>query len=125
MPIPPQTSPFGAGPGFMPQPSMSGGPPMPSIQAQIRVPPPGYSLRPPQQMPPGANAMPMARPAPAAAPSPPAPRTSAPHTSDEEKNAQLLVQVLQLSEEQIALLAPEDRQKVIELRNQLRKTVNT
>ncbi|KAM3728846.1 Cleavage stimulation factor subunit [Dirofilaria immitis] len=42
---------------------------------------------------------------------------------DDQQQAQLLMQVLQLSEEQIALLPPEDRRKVIELRNQLRSSV--
>ncbi|VDN52676.1 unnamed protein product [Dracunculus medinensis] len=42
---------------------------------------------------------------------------------DDQQQAQLLMQVLQLSEEQIALLPPEDRRKVVELRNQLRSSV--
>ncbi|EJW81087.1 hypothetical protein WUBG_08006 [Wuchereria bancrofti] len=42
---------------------------------------------------------------------------------DDQQQAQLLMQVLQLSEEQIALLPPDDRRKVIELRNQLRSSV--
>ncbi len=41
-------------------------------------------------------------------------------SSEEEQNAKLLIQVLQLNDEQIAMLPPEDRQKVLELRNQLR-----
>ncbi|VDD93806.1 unnamed protein product [Enterobius vermicularis] len=44
-------------------------------------------------------------------------------SADDQQQAQLLMQVLQLSEEQIALLPPEDRRKVIELRNQLRSSV--
>uniref|UniRef100_A0A914EHT1 RRM domain-containing protein n=1 Tax=Acrobeloides nanus TaxID=290746 RepID=A0A914EHT1_9BILA len=130
MPVPQQPSSYGAaGPGFMAHPIPGG----PQIATQVRGPPPGYN-RPPHPpisttttMPP--QMIPMSRSTPPAAPSPPVSRSSSssalPPTSDEEKNAQLLVQVLQLSEEQINLLAPEDKQKVIELRNQLRKTVNT
>ncbi|VDK75134.1 unnamed protein product [Litomosoides sigmodontis] len=56
-------------------------------------------------------------------------RAPSPHGTDSElspddqQQAQLLMQVLQLSEEQIALLPPDDRRKVIELRNQLRSSV--
>ncbi|TKR80885.1 hypothetical protein L596_014872 [Steinernema carpocapsae] len=60
---------------------------------------------------------PVQQPPPVAPQPEPAPRSS----NDEEQNAQLLMQLLQLSEDQIAQLPPEDRQKVLELRNQLRR----
>jgi len=44
--------------------------------------------------------------------------------ADEEQQAQMLVKVLQLSDDQIRMLPPEDRIKVIELRNQLRQQVS-
>lgn len=44
---------------------------------------------------------------------------------DEEAQAQMLVKVLQLTDEQIRMLPPEDRVKVIELRNQLRQQVSS
>ncbi|VDN41398.1 unnamed protein product [Gongylonema pulchrum] len=54
----------------------------------------------------------------------PSPRVAETELSpDDQQQAQLLMQVLQLNEEQIALLPPEDRRKVIELRNQLRSSV--
>lgn len=42
---------------------------------------------------------------------------------DEAHQAQMLVKVLQLTDDQIRMLPPEDRAKVIELRNQLRRQV--
>lgn len=42
---------------------------------------------------------------------------------EEEQQAQMLVKVLQLTDEQIRMLPPEDRTRVIELRNQLRQQV--
>ncbi|MFH4973814.1 hypothetical protein AB6A40_000523 [Gnathostoma spinigerum] len=59
----------------------------------------------------------------------PLPRPAAPPpatqelSADDQQQAQLLMQVLRLSEEQIAMLPPEDRRKVIELRNQLQSSV--
>jgi len=44
---------------------------------------------------------------------------------DEETQAQMLVKVLQLTDEQIFMLPPEDRNKVVELRNQLRQQVSS
>ncbi|KJH42607.1 hypothetical protein DICVIV_11393 [Dictyocaulus viviparus] len=44
-------------------------------------------------------------------------------TPDEQHNAELLVQVMRLTEAEIAMLPPGDREKVIELRNQLRQSV--
>lgn len=44
-------------------------------------------------------------------------------TLEEQQNAELLMQVMQLKEEDIAMLPPGDREKVIELRNQLKRTV--
>ncbi|KIH56419.1 hypothetical protein ANCDUO_13399 [Ancylostoma duodenale] len=43
-------------------------------------------------------------------------------TPDEQHNAELLVQVMRLTEAEIAMLPPGDREKVIELRNQLRQS---
>jgi len=86
----------------------------PQIQSHypshISAPPPTSSSIPPQ----------VSQPTPAAAP---AAARSAPPSNEDEQNAQLLMQVLQLSEEQIAALPPEDRQKVLELRSRLRTTV--
>lgn len=56
----------------------------------------------------------------------PPPQTSNPSVSaaDEEKNqAEMLLKVIQLTDEQINLLPPEDRAKVLELRNQLRNRI--
>ncbi|CAI4228750.1 unnamed protein product [Auanema sp. JU1783] len=44
-------------------------------------------------------------------------------SAEEEQNAKLLMQVMQLSEEEVALLPPQDREKIVELRNQLRGAV--
>lgn len=52
---------------------------------------------------------------------PPAPQPEI--TPDEQHNAELLVQVMRLTEAEIAMLPPGDREKVIELRNQLRQSV--
>lgn len=42
---------------------------------------------------------------------------------EEQQQAEMLVKVLKLTDDQIRLLPPEDRAKVIELRNQLRQQV--
>ncbi|VDM63922.1 unnamed protein product [Angiostrongylus costaricensis] len=73
------------------------------------VPQPGYGV--PQQM--------YGRP-PTSQPQPP-PQPDI--TPDEQHNAELLVQVMRLTEAEIAMLPPGDREKVIELRNQLRQSV--
>ncbi|KAJ1370756.1 Cleavage stimulation factor subunit 2 [Parelaphostrongylus tenuis] len=80
--------------------------PTPSVAA---VPQPGYGV--PQQM--------YGRP-PTSQPQPP-PQPDI--TPDEQHNAELLVQVMRLTEAEIAMLPPGDREKVIELRNQLRQSV--
>ncbi|VDK48269.1 unnamed protein product [Anisakis simplex] len=79
---------------------------------------------------------PAAVPQPSTVPSIPASRSDNANndnelSADDQQQAQLLMQacyfdfvfVLQLNESQIALLPPEDRRKVIELRNQLRSSV--
>lgn len=54
---------------------------------------------------------------------PPNPNVNA---ADEERNqAEMLLKVIQLTDEQINLLPPEDRAKVLELRNQLRNRIGT
>lgn len=59
----------------------------------------------------------------------PQPQLSSPQSQqanandDEAHQAQMLVKVLQLTDDQIRMLPPEDRAKVIELRNQLRRQV--
>lgn len=40
-------------------------------------------------------------------------------SAEEEQNARLLVEVMKLTREEIDLLAPADREKIIELRKQL------
>jgi hypothetical protein len=48
------------------------------------------------------------------------------NAADEEKNqAEMLLKVINLTDEQINLLPPEDRAKVLELRNQLRNRIAT
>ncbi|CAJ0603335.1 unnamed protein product [Cylicocyclus nassatus] len=54
---------------------------------------------------------------------PPQPPQQPEITPDEQHNAELLVQVMRLTEAEIAMLPPGDREKVIELRNQLRQSV--
>ncbi|KAK6020596.1 hypothetical protein OSTOST_13748 [Ostertagia ostertagi] len=56
-------------------------------------------------------------------PGPPQPPPQPEITPDEQHNAELLVQVMRLTEAEIAMLPPGDREKVIELRNQLRQSV--
>ncbi|PIO61187.1 hypothetical protein TELCIR_17297 [Teladorsagia circumcincta] len=58
-----------------------------------------------------------------ARPGPPQPPPQPEITPDEQHNAELLVQVMRLTEAEIAMLPPGDREKVIELRNQLRQSV--
>ncbi|VDP34262.1 unnamed protein product [Heligmosomoides polygyrus] len=58
-----------------------------------------------------------------ARPAPPQPAPQPEITPDEQHNAELLVQVMRLTEAEIAMLPPGDREKVIELRNQLRQSV--
>lgn len=94
-------------------------PGVPPMFGGAQMPPMG----PPQMVPPVPMGFPRA-PAPAVQPRPPVNPAPEPELSaDDQQQAQLLMQVLQLSEEQIALLPPEDRRKVIELRNQLRSSV--
>ncbi|KAK6021610.1 hypothetical protein OSTOST_12713, partial [Ostertagia ostertagi] len=76
-------------------------PPLPAVSQ------PGYAV-PPQQMY-------------YARPGPPQPPPQPEITPDEQHNAELLVQVMRLTEAEIAMLPPGDREKVIELRNQLRQ----
>lgn len=46
------------------------------------------------------------------------------NAAEEEKNqAEMLLKVINLTDEQISLLPPEDRAKVLELRNQLRHRI--
>ncbi|KAI6173444.1 RRM domain-containing protein [Aphelenchoides besseyi] len=87
--------------------------PPPAVQSNYSAPPPRFNG--PSHLPP--NAM----------PPPSMPQTaSAPTNSsaEEEANqAQMLMRVIQLTDEQVALLPVEDRAKVLELRNKLRVKV--
>ena len=62
--------------------------------------------------------------APVGVPSAPAPSVVA---DDESTQAEMLLRVINLTDAQVALLPPDDRAKVLELRNQLRQhvTANT
>ncbi|KHN74586.1 Cleavage stimulation factor subunit 2 [Toxocara canis] len=80
-------------------------------------------MMPPPIVPPMPNAFPRGPPAPPPAHAVPHSGTEPELSADDQQQAQLLMQVLQLNESQIALLPPEDRRKVIELRNQLRSSV--
>lgn len=84
------------------------------------MPPPMTSGPPPQMhgLPP-----PMRHPPPQTVPQGPPPASSSESAAadDEQLQAQMLIKVLQLTDEQIRMLPPEDRAKVIELRNQLRQ----
>lgn len=101
------------------------------VPASVPVVPPIYGAAvPPAMIPPQIVAQPMAAAFPTGAGIPQAAPRPAQHvaaepelSADDQQQAQLLMQVLQLREEQIALLPPEDRRKVIELRNQLRSGV--
>lgn len=55
-------------------------------------------------------------------PPPPAPNQQA-DQQEERNNAELLMQVMQLSDQELACLPPGDRDKIIELRQQLKKNV--
>ncbi|KAH7702440.1 cleavage stimulation factor [Aphelenchoides avenae] len=105
-------------PGMPPPPQMRGPPPMQPFMPGM--PPPMTSGPPPQMhvLPP-----PMRHPPPQTVPQgPPAASSSDSAAADDEQlQAQMLIKVLQLTDEQIRMLPPEDRAKVIELRNQLRQ----
>lgn len=51
------------------------------------------------------------------------PSVASSSAEDENNQAQMLLKVINLTDEQINLLPPEDRAKVVELRNQLRTRV--
>jgi cleavage stimulation factor subunit 2 len=118
--IPPPPRPFNGAPNVAP-PNMP--PPNAGMSQQIRTgPPPAQPYM--QQMGPISGGPPphiVASRPPPVRPQPSAVPTQSNDTSEEEQ-AQMLLKVLQLTPEQINLLPPEDRQKVIELRNQLRTT---
>ncbi|CAJ0931534.1 unnamed protein product, partial [Mesorhabditis belari] len=100
---PVNSTPFHQRPAHIPGPSAQ--PPSTTIPHPVNMPPPGFTAPPPGYSHP-----------------PPAPVQQQPQTADEDsQQAALLVQVLQLTEEEIAILPPGDRERVIELRNQLRQ----
>ncbi|CAI5445949.1 unnamed protein product [Caenorhabditis angaria] len=90
------------------------GPP-PHAQQQLHAPPPQHmQMAPPsQQFAPPAQQM-----------KKPAPQQQQPDiTPEEQQNAELLMQVMQLSEEDLKMLPAGDREKIIELRQQLKRNV--
>ncbi|EFO15894.2 cleavage stimulation factor [Loa loa] len=98
-----------------------------SMSTVPNIPQPMFPGGMPQMAPSAASSVPVnfARPpsGPAVTRAPSPQGTNSELSPDDQQQAQLLMQVLQLSEEQIALLPPDDRRKVIELRNQLRSSV--
>jgi len=100
-----------------------GGPPMSSPAQMGGARPPMAQSGPP---PPSNQAPPAAvqrAPAPAAAPPAATAPASSSSTPDQEK-AQLIMQVLQLSDAQIALLPPEQRQSILILKEQISRSKN-
>uniref|UniRef100_A0A915E9E8 RRM domain-containing protein n=2 Tax=Ditylenchus dipsaci TaxID=166011 RepID=A0A915E9E8_9BILA len=101
---------------------------IPPPQMSMKMPPPGqlppvtsgYNVPPPHVSHPPPNIPGMQQPS-VSAPVPAATRETT--SMEEQQQAEMLVKVLQLTDEQIRLLPPEDRAKVIELRNQLRQQV--
>ncbi|CAD6185890.1 unnamed protein product [Caenorhabditis auriculariae] len=96
------------------------GPAQPSLKPQQQQPPPNFGMPPPHAA--TSSAMPPMQP-PFGRPPPNFPPSQPEISPEEQQNADLLLQVMQLKEEEIALLPPGDREKVIELRNQLKRSV--
>jgi cleavage stimulation factor subunit 2 len=63
------------------------------------------------------------RPPPVQKPPVQQPASSAPQPTEEDEKEQLIKQVLSLSDEQVSLLPPDQRESIIQLREQLKKQV--
>lgn len=97
----------------------------PPVSSHSMPPPRGFQSGPPPNNygPPPRFANPV-MPSQSAAPLNPLPSNSQASAADEEKNqAEMLLKVINLTDQQVNLLPPEDRAKVMELRNQLRQRI--
>ncbi|KAI1724161.1 hinge domain of cleavage stimulation factor subunit 2 domain-containing protein [Ditylenchus destructor] len=95
--------------------------PPPTVTAGFNMPPHILSHPPPSI----ASGLPPRMPVPPGGAGAPQQAESTSTALEEQQQAEMLVKVLKLTDDQIRLLPPEDRAKVIELRNQLRQQVPT
>ncbi|XP_013194037.1 cleavage stimulation factor subunit 2 tau variant [Amyelois transitella] len=108
-PVPP---PHANDAGFPRDPRLSGAMPPPfTADPRVRSDPRTQPKMPPQQMPPGMPSMAQARMI-----------QGIPSGASDQEKAALIMQVLQLSDEQIALLPPEQRTSILMLKEQIAKS---
>ncbi|XP_050500667.1 cleavage stimulation factor subunit 2 isoform X2 [Diabrotica virgifera virgifera] len=101
-------------------------PMVPPPQSQMPIPPPiaRPPVMPPQPQVPVTRAAPPPQPSPAPTPATASPNVANAGASDQEKAA-LIMQVLQLSDEQISMLPPEQRNSILVLKEQIAKSAHT